>query len=140
MSPDEFEEYLRERRRTQPDRLNAKAIFVTWAGLTSEEASRGEALATVLAYCDARGWVLDEYVVCRETHPRPANALRPFHIHGLFILAARTKFNFANRRLTTALDLVSDGRRRRHPEIISVGRDYMDRVFCVRCVTNRDGT
>ena len=128
---------MRERRRTQSDRINAKAIFCTWAGLTATEASREDCHRVVQAYCDERGYVISDYIVCVETHDTPAEPTRNKHNHSMWILqpgVRASKFNIDNRRTTTIFDRVGDGDSSLHPEIISVGSDYQDFLNLVRYV------
>ena len=129
----DFEAKMRDRFRTQPDELSTRGLFVTWAGLSDREADRAAALHAVGWYCNNHGFVIGEYIVCRETHKRPADAARAWHIHGVFILS-HGKFRSRNRRTFPFFDLLGDGARTLHPEIMSMGRDYQDRLNLIRYV------
>ena len=107
-----------------PDRITARQLHLTYAGLWPNEKDFGTLLLAARGWGATRGG-LREYVIGREKHANPNVAGRDEHFHLYSHFA--NKVDLSNRRTTTIFDLVGRGGRTLHPEIQSVGLTAADR-------------
>ena len=107
-----------------PDRITAKQVHLTYAGLFPGELDFQNLLAAARGWARQRGG-LREYVFGREQHAAPAVAGRDEHFH--VYLHFGKKVELGNRRTSAVFDLAGRSGRTLHPEIQSVGQSAADR-------------